>query len=60
MSRSAGMEESVMITRKEVATLLDIEELPRQSWWTRGHARLHLKMCRLLSGREVERARIAV
>ena len=40
------MEETVMITCKEVATLLDTEELPRQSWWTQGSARLHLMMCR--------------
>lgn len=35
-----------MITCKEVATLLDTDELPRQSWWTRSNVRLHLMMCR--------------
>lgn len=60
MPRIEGLD-SVMISCKNVSTLLTSDQLQAQSWWKRVEVRLHLAMCDFCSrlARQLEQMRSA-
>lgn len=60
MPRIEGLD-SIMISCKNVSTLLTSDQLQAQSWWKRMEVRMHLAMCDLCSrlARQLEQMRSA-